>query len=94
MTCKECHSDKLSLFNGETAIHFPGLAGLGKPIVWVFPKLVVCLHCGFTEFTVPERELQVLQTGSPVDGAVVWVEEDGQHSERVSRRAPSPGTND
>ena len=34
-------------FNGEIAIHFPGLEGLGKPIVWVFPKVLVCLICGF-----------------------------------------------
>jgi hypothetical protein len=45
-------------FSGELAIHFPGLEG--KPIVWVFPKLSVCLKCGQTEFTVPERELSLL----------------------------------
>ena len=39
--------------------------------MWVFQETVVCLHCGFTEFTVPKRELQVLETGSPVEGAVV-----------------------
>jgi hypothetical protein len=88
MTCKGCNSEKVSVFNGETAIHFPGLEGLRKTIVWVFPKLVVCLHCGFTEFTVPERELQVLQKGSNVDGAVVWVEE-----EKVNIKAASLGTN-
>ena len=36
------------------AIHFPGLKGLDKPVVWVFPKLLVCLNCGFTEFVVPK----------------------------------------
>ena len=71
MKCKGCHSDSQRVFNGEIAIHFPGLEGLDKPIVWVFPKLVVCLHCGFTEFTVPERELQVLSQDSPVKRAVV-----------------------
>jgi len=44
---------------------------LNKPIVWVFPKLSVCLECGFTEFTVPERELGVIVTGAAVEGAVV-----------------------
>jgi hypothetical protein len=80
MTCKGCHSDGLSLFNGETAIQFSGLEGLDKPIVWVFPSRVVCLHCGFTEFTVPERELQVLKQGSPVQGAVVSSERPAQAS--------------
>jgi hypothetical protein len=59
------------VFNSEPAIHFPGLAGLKKPIVWTFPALVVCLNCGCTEFTVPDRELQVLVEGSVVDSAVV-----------------------
>lgn len=71
MACKGCHSDKQGVFNGEVAIHFSGLEGLDKPIVWVFPKLAVCLDCGFTELTVPKRELQVLSQGSPVEGAVV-----------------------
>lgn len=68
MPCKSCQSSDQRTFNGEIAIHFPGLDGLDKPIVWVFPKLVVCLQCGFSEFTVPERELQVLEKGTPVKG--------------------------
>jgi len=83
MTCKGCHSEKESVFNGEIAIHFPGLEGLDKPIVWVFPKIVVCLHCGFTEFAVPERELQVLRQGSPVEGAVILTKEGSRPSEKV-----------
>jgi hypothetical protein len=38
-------------------IHFSGLKNLDKPGVWVFPKLLVCLDCGCSHFTVPEREL-------------------------------------
>ena len=87
MTCKGCHSDKQRVFNGEIAIHFRGLGGLDKPIVWVFPKLGVCLDCGFTEFTVPERELQVLSQGSPVEGAVVL----GWPPVRKKAKATSPG---
>jgi len=71
MACKRCTSDSQRVFNGEVAIHFPGLKGLDEPIVWSFPKLLVCLECGFTEFTVPERELSVLATGEAVVGAVV-----------------------
>lgn len=63
MPCKECKSENINIFTGEVAIHFPRLDGLKKPIVWVFPKLQVCLRCGFTEFTVPERELNVLKEG-------------------------------
>ena len=87
MTCNRCHSDKQGVFNGEFAIHFRALEGLDKPIVWAFPEIVVCLNCGFTEFTVPERELQVLSKGSPVKGAVVL----GWPPFRKNAKALSPG---
>jgi hypothetical protein len=90
MACKGCHSEKQNVFNGEIAIHFRGFDGLDQPIVWVFQKTVVCLQCGFTEFTVPERELQVLEQGSPVDGAVVlWPRERPQYQEKVRIKSPS-----
>jgi len=38
-------------------------------IVWVFPKPAVCLDCGFTEFTVPETETQVLREGTATSTA-------------------------
>ena len=61
MACKKCDSRNQSTFNSEVAIHFPGLKGLDKPIVWVFPKLAVCLDCGLTEFIVPESQVQILR---------------------------------
>jgi len=79
MSCKECKSENVNLFTSEVAIHFPGLDGLKNPIVWVFPKLEVCVRCGFTEFTIPERELTVLRLGKAVKGAVVL--RDGTGSE-------------
>jgi len=63
MSCKSCHSENQCDLSGEVAIHFPGLKGLDKPIVWVFPKLCVCLNCGFTEFVVSETELRQLVEG-------------------------------
>jgi hypothetical protein len=42
------------------AIHFPGLKNLDQPIVWVFPKIVVCLDCGTAEFVLSEAELRQL----------------------------------
>jgi hypothetical protein len=44
-------------------IRSPGLKGLDKPIVWVFPELIVCLNCRMAEFVVPEAELLVLAKG-------------------------------
>jgi hypothetical protein len=60
MSCKQCASD-LKSFNGEVAIHFPGREGLDKPIVWVFPRLMVCLHCGLVEFMLPNAQIQELK---------------------------------
>jgi hypothetical protein len=69
MPCRQCDSDNQRLFNGEIAIHFPGLDGLDKPIVWVFRKLVVCLECGLAEFPVPGKELAVLAERAPATGS-------------------------
>jgi hypothetical protein len=41
-------------------LHFRGLKNIDKPIVWIFPELVVCLDCGNAEFAVPKAELHLL----------------------------------
>ena len=64
MSCRSCQSDNLGKFSGEINIHFPGPKGLDKPTVWVFPKLLVCLDCGFVEFLIPEAELRQLAEGT------------------------------
>jgi hypothetical protein len=60
MACKACGSDRLKTFNGEVAIHLPGLEGSNDPIVWVFPKVLVCLNCRGVEFAIPDAERSVL----------------------------------
>jgi hypothetical protein len=47
-------------FDTEIMIHFPGLKNLDKPAVMVFPKIVVCMDCGLTEFTIPAAELRMM----------------------------------
>ena len=71
MDCKGCASPNVRRLNGELAIHFPGLDGLTKPVVWVFPRLDVCLVCGVTNLNVPEEQLSVLRNGlgSSADGS-------------------------
>jgi len=49
-------------------IHFPELKNIDKPVVWVFPELVVCLNCGTAEFAVPEAELRQLAEGGAAAG--------------------------
>jgi hypothetical protein len=40
-----------------------GLNGLNKPIVFVFPQLVVCMGCGAAEFIIPDADLRELAKG-------------------------------
>ena len=69
MICHHCESARKS-FTSEIAIHFPGLDGLNKPLVWVFPEVKICLNCGKAEFLVPEKELRVLDLGKQIDDTV------------------------
>ena len=63
MSCLSCGSKKQAQLSAEMLIHFKGLENLDKPGVWVFPKLLVCLDCGFSQSTVPPRELASLSAG-------------------------------
>jgi hypothetical protein len=60
MQCKVCGSHNQTEFNAEINVHFPGLKNVDKPAVLVFPKLLLCPDCGFTEFTLNETELHLL----------------------------------
>ena len=64
-TCKLCSSENHQSFGGEVALHFQGLDGLNKPIVWIFPEILVCLNCGFSEFVVPDEQKSTLR--NPAD---------------------------
>jgi hypothetical protein len=64
MPCHSCQSNNQRTYEGEICIHFSGFKGLNKPLVWVFPKVLVCLKCGFAEFPVPETELRTLMEHS------------------------------
>jgi hypothetical protein len=63
MPCKSCGSENLGEFTGEIAMHCRGLKNINAPAVFVFPELLVCLHCGKTEFVVPKEELHLLAKG-------------------------------
>jgi hypothetical protein len=69
MTCKSCSSENQRKFTSEINIHFPGLKNLDRPTVLVFPKLLVCMDCGFTEFAIPEAELQRLGKDTAARGS-------------------------
>jgi hypothetical protein len=60
MPCKSCGSGNQKKFSAEMGIHFPELNNIDKPVVWVFPRFVVCLDCGTAEIALPEAELRQL----------------------------------
>ena len=82
--CISWQSQVQKTLTAEIAIHFPGIEGLNKPIVWVFPKISVCLDCGIAQFTLSEKELEVLRTGAPVEGATGWR---GSRDEKIGRNS-------
>jgi hypothetical protein len=59
----QCASTDHRKYIAEMGIHSPGLKNIDKPLVWVFPEVVVCFHCGTAEFVVPESELRQLAEG-------------------------------
>jgi len=60
MRCKSCGSENVGNFTAEIAIHFRGLTNINKPHVFLFPALVICLHCGIAEFVASEEGLRLL----------------------------------
>jgi hypothetical protein len=59
-SCKWCASGNRAEFTSEMNLHFPGRKNLDKPGIFVFPKVLVCLDCGSSQFAVPESELALL----------------------------------
>jgi hypothetical protein len=60
MSCLLCGSGNEAELTAEMLIHFSGLKNIEKPAVWLFTKLLVCLDCGSSRFTVPESKLGLL----------------------------------
>jgi predicted nucleic-acid-binding Zn-ribbon protein len=57
MPCQKCGSERQSKFSAEINVHFPGHEGRDKASILIFPELLVCLECGFTELTISENDL-------------------------------------
>jgi hypothetical protein len=60
MFCKLCSSANQSRLATEIAIHLPDVR---TPHVLLSPVVLVCLECGFTEFSIAETELRRLANG-------------------------------
>ena len=60
MRCKKCGSDHQTEYGSEINVHSLAHSDLDKQAVLLFPKFLICLRCGFTEFTLSESELPLL----------------------------------
>ena len=70
MSCLLCNSDKQQEFTAEINIHFNGFKHIDNPGVVFLPQLLLCLECGFSQFTTPRMELTLLATGIPPSAAI------------------------
>jgi hypothetical protein len=61
MSCAVCASSNQTELSAEVNLHLLGLKNLDKPSVLLFPKLLVCLDCGFAQFALPVTELRRLR---------------------------------
>lgn len=64
MNCASCGSDHQSEFAAEMILHFPGLENVDNPGVLAYPKVLICLDCGVSSFTVSTTELVELARGT------------------------------
>jgi hypothetical protein len=62
MGCRSCGEENQTELSAEIMIHL-SRPTKDNPAVLVFPKVLVCLKCGFAEFTIEETELRQLGTG-------------------------------
>jgi len=60
MYCASCQSSNQAEFTTEMMIHVSGVKNIDKPGVLVFPKVLVCLDCGSSRFTIPGTDLALL----------------------------------
>jgi hypothetical protein len=64
MRCELCSSASQAEFPTEMMIHFSGLKHLANPGVLAFPKVSICLGCGYSRFKIAETELRLLGEAS------------------------------
>lgn len=65
MSCLLCRLGNQVEFSAEMIVHLGGIKNLDNSGVMLFPKLLVCIGCGFSQFTVPKAELALLASDSP-----------------------------
>jgi hypothetical protein len=67
MSCRSCGSKNQTPFTTEMSVHVLGLENVNKPVVLIFPSILVCMDCGFTELAMAQDELRQLGKGPATD---------------------------
>jgi hypothetical protein len=67
MSCPACWLDDHMEITAEMVLHLCGLKNIDRPAIYLFPKLLVCMDCGFARFTVPKAQLELL-VATPLSG--------------------------
>jgi len=60
MLCEHCGSSNGKEFGTEMNIHLPCPMSLDEPGIFVFPKLAICLDCGFARGLLREDEVRLI----------------------------------
>jgi hypothetical protein len=68
MSCVVCASARQVEHSFEMMVHHSDLKNLDNPSVLVLQKALVCLDCGFSQFTIPKSELALLASDPPDSG--------------------------
>jgi hypothetical protein len=63
--CPQCVSGNQVEFSAEMMVHRDDLKNVNNSDVMLFPKVLVCLACGFSQFAVPKSEIMLLASDSP-----------------------------
>ena len=66
--CQSCASWNLVRLSTEICLHFPGLSGLERGPIFVFPKLTICLDCGFLHSRLSAEELRPIKESVSGEG--------------------------
>jgi len=67
MSCRSCGSKHQTKFATEMSVHLLGLENVDKPVILVFPSILVCMDCGFSELAMTQDELRQLREGPAPD---------------------------
>jgi hypothetical protein len=83
MQCASCTSSHQAELGTEINIHVRGRKRIEDPGVLIFPRLLVCLDCGFSCFIASENELACLAGDQSASKSIESQSADEDHHRQV-----------